>query len=284
MGIADVAELSLKGGDPVAALAQLQEQVRARPSDPKLRIFLFQLLCVLGQWERALNQLDVASNLDPEALAMAQTYREAVHCEAVRDDVFNGKKSPLIFGQPEQWLALLIESLLLAGQGEHERSIQLRSRAFEEAPATAGDIDGRPFAWISDADSRLGPVLEAVINGRYYWVPFSRLNKIELEPPEDLRDMVWIPGRLQFENGGESVALIPTRYPGSAGTADGLIALARKTVWEEIAPDSHRGLGQRVLVTDVDEVPLLEARTITLAASVEEPTGIADSESIICCR
>ncbi len=276
MGLADVAELSLKGGDPVAALAQLQEQVRARPADPKLRVFLFQLLCVLGQWERALNQLDVASNLDPEALAMAQTYRDAVQCEAVRDGVFGGKKSPLIFGQPEQWLALLIESLLLEGQGEHKRSIQLRAQAFDEAPATAGDIDGRPFAWISDADSRLGPVLEAVINGRYYWVPFSRLSRIELEPPEDLRDMVWIPARLQFENGGESVALIPTRYPGSAAATDGLIALARKTVWEEITPDSHRGLGQRILATDADEVPLLEARTITLTGSVEETTEIAD--------
>ena len=122
MSLADVAEQSLKGGDPVAALAQLQEQVRAKPADPKLRIFLFQLLCVLGQWERALNQLNVASNLDPEALAMAQTYGDAVQCEAVRDDVFDGKKSPMIFGQPEQWLALLIESLLLAGRGEHERS------------------------------------------------------------------------------------------------------------------------------------------------------------------
>ena len=276
MGLADVAELSLKGGDPVAALAQLQDQVRARPADPKLRVFLFQLLCVLGQWERALNQLDVASNLDPETLAMAQTYRDAVQCEAVRDGVFGGKKSPLIFGQPEQWLALLIESLLLEGQGEHKRSIQLRAQAFDEAPATAGDIDGRPFAWISDADSRLGPVLEAVINGRYYWVPFSRLSRIELEPPEDLRDMVWIPARLQFENGGESVALIPTRYPGSAAATDGLIALARKTIWEEIASDSHRGLGQRVLVTDTDEVPLLEVRTITLTGSVEETTEIAD--------
>ena len=275
MGLADVAELSLKGGDPVAALAQLQDQVRARPADPKLRVFLFQLLCVLGQWERALNQLDVASNLDPETLAMAQTYRDAVQCEAVRDGVFGGKKSPLIFGQPEQWLALLIESLLLEGQGEHKRSIQLRAQAFDEAPATAGDIDGRPFAWISDADSRLGPVLEAVINGRYYWVPFSRLSRIELEPPEDLRDMVWIPARLQFENGGESVALIPTRYPGSAAATDGLIALARKTVWEEITSDSHRGLGQRILVTDADEVPLLEARTITLTGSVEETTEIA---------
>ena len=230
MILADAAEQSLKGGDPVAALAQLQEQVRAKPADPKLRIFLFQLLCVLGQWERALNQLDVASGLDPAALAMAQTYGDAVRCEAVRDDVFEGKKSPMIFGQPEQWLALLIESLLLANRGEPERSQQLRSQAFEEAPASNGDIDGRPFSWISDADSRLGPVLEAVINGRYYWVPFSRLSKVQIEPPEDLRDMVWMPAHLQFENGGESVALIPTRYPGSERAGDGLIALARKTV------------------------------------------------------
>ena len=277
MSLADVAEQSLRGGDPVAALAQLQEQVRAKPADPKLRVFLFQLLCVLGQWERALNQLSVASNLDPEALPMAQTYGDAVRCEAVRDDVFEGKKSPMIFGQPDQWLALLIESLLLGGRGEHERSLQLRSRAFDEAPPSTGDIDGRPFAWISDADSRLGPVLEAVINGRYYWVPFSRLSKIELEPPEDLRDMVWIPAHLQFENGGESVALIPTRYPGSAASADGLIVLARKTIWEEIAPDTHRGLGQRVLTTDTDDTPLLEVRTISLTGSVEETVDLPEN-------
>jgi type VI secretion system protein ImpE len=254
----------------------LQEQVRAKPADPKLRIFLFQLLCVVGQWERALNQLTVASSLDPAALAMAQTYGDAVRCEAIRDDVFGGKKSPMIFGQPEQWLALLIESLLLAGQGEHDRSQQLRAKAFEEAPATQGDIDGRPFAWISDADSRLGPVLEAVINGQYYWVPFSRLTKIQLEPPEDLRDMVWMPAHLQFENGGESVALIPTRYPGSASAGDGLIALARKTVWEELAPDTHRGLGQRIIATDIDDIPLMEVRTISLTGSAEETPELAE--------
>ena len=275
MSLADVAEQSLKGGDPVAALAQLQEQVRAKPADPKLRIFLFQLLCVLGQWERALNQLNVASGLDPGALAMAQTYGDAVRCEAVRDEVFDGKKSPMIFGQPDQWLALLIESLLLAGRSEHERSQQLRSRAFDEAPASQGEIDGRPFSWISDADSRLGPVLEAVINGRYYWVPFSRLIGIQIEPPEDLRDMVWMPAHLQFENGGESVALVPTRYPGSEKSEDGLIALARKTVWEETAPDTHHGLGQRIIATDIDDVPLMEVRTISLSGSIEETTDLA---------
>jgi type VI secretion system protein ImpE len=280
MSLADVAEQRLKGGDPVAALAGLQEQVRARPADPKLRIFLFQLLCVLGQWERALNQLDVAAGLDPEAMAMAKTYGDAVRCEAVRGDVFEGKKSPMIFGQPEQWLALLIESRVGAARRGPQRYHQLRARAFDEAPPSQGDIDGRPFSWIADADSRLGPVLEAVINGRYYWIPFSRLIKIEIEPPEDLRDMVWMPAHLQFENGGESVALIPTRYSGSEKADDGLIALARKTVWDEMAPDAHRGLGQRIIATDAEDVPLMEIRTISITGTPDQTTdsgGTADA-------
>jgi len=276
MSIADAAERSVKAGDPAAALAQLQEQVRAKPADPKLRVFLFQLLCVVGQWERALNQLKVASSLDPAALAMEQTYGEAVRCEAIRDEVFKGNKSPLIFGEPDQWLALLIESLLQAGRGELERSHDLRSRAFDEAPASPGNVDGRSFEWIADADSRLGPVLEAVINGRYYWVPFARLNRIQIEPPEDLRDMVWMPAHLDFENGGESVALIPTRYPGSEHASDGLIALARKTVWDEVAPNIHQGLGQRILTTDIDDVPLMEVRTISLNGGAEDTSALPD--------
>ncbi len=138
MSLADVAEQSLKGGDPVAALAQLQEQVRAKPADPKLRIFLFQLLCVLGQWERALNQLNVASGLDPEALAMAQTYGDAVRCEAVRGDVFEGKKSPMIFGQPEQWLALLIESLLRRGPRRARAIAAAASQGLRRSAGVAG--------------------------------------------------------------------------------------------------------------------------------------------------
>ena len=115
MSLADAAEQSLKSGDPAAALAHLQEQVRAKPADAKLRVFLFQLLCVLGQWERALNQLNVAADLDPGALAMAQMYGEAVRCEACAPRCSPATKSPMIFGEPEQWLALLIESLLRRG-------------------------------------------------------------------------------------------------------------------------------------------------------------------------
>jgi type VI secretion system protein ImpE len=274
MSVAEAAERSLKSGDPAAALAQLQEQVRARPGDAKLRVFLFQLLCVLGQWERALNQLKVASELDPAAIAMEQTYGDAVRCEAIRADVFAGTRVPLIFGEPDQWLAVLIESLLVAGRGEIERSEELRGRAFEDAPASPGRINEQPFEWIADADSRLGPVLEAVINGRYYWVPFSRLARVDIQPPEDLRDIVWMPAHVEFSNGGEAVALIPTRYPGSEASSDGAVVLARKTVWEEVRPDVHRGLGQRILATDAADVPIMEARTILIGAGT-----VADADA-----
>ena len=65
----------LKAGDPDGALAALQAQVRLKPQDVKLRIFLFQLLAVLGSWERALTQLNVSAELDAKALAMAQMMR-----------------------------------------------------------------------------------------------------------------------------------------------------------------------------------------------------------------
>ena len=263
------AEDELRNGDPAAALQRLQEQVRARPEDAKLRVFLFQLLCVLGQWERALNQLEVASTLDPAALAMAQMYGAAVRCETIRREVFEGRRSPMIFGEPDQWLALLIESLLTAGQGDRAGAERLRLEAFEDAPMSAGTLNGESFDWIADADSRLGPVLEAIVNGRYYWVPFSRLATLTIEAPEDLRDFVWMPAQMEFQNGGQVVGLIPARYPESESSKDGLIVLGRKTIWEEFAPDAHRGLGQRLLATDAGEVPLLEVRSLTVQSTAE---------------
>lgn len=262
------AEQAVRDGDLTTALDRLQEQVRKDPSKSELRVFLFQLLSVMGQWERALNQLNVAAELDAGALAMAQMYREAIQCERLRAEVFAGRKSPVIFGEPDQWLALLIESLLVTGTERAGEAKDLRARAFEEAEATAGTIDGAPFVWIADADMRLGPVCEAVINGRYYWLPFQRLARIEIEAPTDLRDVVWLPAHFQFTNGGESVGVIPTRYPGSESAEDPQLRLARKTVWHEESPDMFTGLGQRILATDAGEHPLMDVRSILIGEAV----------------
>ncbi|MHC4229658.1 MAG: tetratricopeptide repeat protein [Planctomycetota bacterium] len=58
------AEELLRSGQLHEALAALESEVRADPANAKLRVFLFQLLCVLGDWERALTQLNTAAELD----------------------------------------------------------------------------------------------------------------------------------------------------------------------------------------------------------------------------
>jgi type VI secretion system protein ImpE len=254
----------LKGGDPAAALAALKDRVRAEPADPKHRIFLFQLLCVEGDWAKALAQLNVAAEMEPAALAMAQTYREAIRCEALRREVFAGARTPLVLGEPPAWLGLLLEALRLAARGEAGASQDLRGRAFDAAEPVAGTIDGTPFAWIADADPRIGPVVEAVVNGKYYWVPFGNIRRIDLDAPEDLRDVVWMPAHFEWVNGGDVVGLIPTRYPGSESSEDGAVRLARRTDWRNLGSGLFTGTGQRVLATDGDEYPLMNVRRILL--------------------
>ena len=266
------AEDALHQGDLDESLRQLQELVRREPANAKYRIFLFQLLAVMGYWGRALNQLEVAGALDAGALAMVQTYREALHCEVLRAEIFAGQRSPLVFGQPEEWLALLIEAQRLAARGGEgtAQARSLRERALASAPATPGRIDETPFDWIMDGDGRLGPVLEAIVNGRYYWVPFKHLRAIAIDKPEDLRDLVWLPAHFTWANGGESVGLIPTRYPDSALAMDPELRLSKRTEWIEQPDGTFTGAGQRMFFTDRGEYPLMDVRAILLETVGDE--------------
>lgn len=258
------AEELLRAGQLQEALVALEGQVRTEPANAKLRVFLFQLLAVMGDWERALSQLNVAAELDAINLLMAQVCRAALNCEALRAEVFDGKRSPLIFGEPDEWIGWLLQANQMVAQGKYQGAQKLRERAFEAAPAIAGSINNEKFKWIADADSRLGPVLEAIIDGKYYWVPFTAVKGLRIEPPSDLRDVVWCPAQFMWTNGGESAGFIPTRYPGSESSEDSAIELSRKTEWAEHPGDTYLGLGQRVFVTDIDEFPLMQVRQVDL--------------------
>lgn len=257
------AQEHLKAGDPAAALAALQEVVRKDPSNAKHRIFLFQLLCVLGDWKRAVTQLKLSADMDKAATTMAQAYREAIICEVYRDKVFKGEKDPLIFGEPDEWLALLIQSQKALAAGQAEKAAEIRARAFEAAPTSSGVLNGTRFEWIADSDMRLGPVLEVIVNGRYFWMPFSKIDTLELEAPADLRDAVWMAGTLTPKDGGALAVLVPTRYPGAA-EAGGLIALARETNWIDCGADTFVGQGQRVLTTDQEDVAVMDLRLLKI--------------------
>jgi type VI secretion system protein ImpE len=168
-----------------------------------------------------------------------------------------------MLGEPAEWMGWLVQANQLAGAGKLAQGAEVRDKALDAAPTTGGSIDGKAFAWISDADQRLGPMLEAIIEGKYYWVPFTRIRQIDIEPPKDLRDVVWLPARLTWTTGADQVALLPVRYPGSERSADAAIQLARKTDWSERDGWAF-GQGQRLFATDVDDFPILQVRRITL--------------------
>ena len=269
--------LSLRNADLASTLKSLQCEVRDNPSEPKHRIFLFQLLCILGQWERALGQLNVLRDLNAESLSLVQTYQETLNCEALRADVFAGKRSPLLFGEPESWMALMLESLKLFGQGKESEAATMRDNALQDAPTASGTVslfpekkstdeaatvESFPFEWMADADSRIGPFLETIINGRYFWIPFHRIRSMVLEKVSDLRDLVWLPARFEWANGGETVGFIPTRYVDSQTHSDDHVRLGWKTLWNQIGEGTFVGLGQRLLATDTNEYALTKIQKI----------------------
>ena len=254
----------LSAGDLSATLEALQEKVRAEPGDAKLRIFLFQLLCVLGDWKRAITQLKLCAELDPAAISMAQTYREAIICEVFREKVFAGEKDPLIFGEPAEWVALMIEANRALGAGQVTRAAELRAKAFEQVPDAPGTLNGTPFEWVADADMRLGTLLEIIINGKYYWMPFASIAKLTMEEPEDLRDAVWTACQLTLRNEGEFVALIPTRYPGTTASGDHGAMLARATKWSDVGDETFLGMGQRLLTIGDEDIALMDLRALIM--------------------
>lgn len=258
------AEELVRAGRLTESLPALQAEIRQHPGDARRRIFLFQLNCLLGQWDKALNQLQVVASLNAETMLMAQIFRPVIACELLRREVFAGKRSPLIFGEPEEWVGLFVQALGLVARGEYAPAAGLRERACEAAPGTTGKLDGTEFQWIADADSRLGPILEVILEGKYYWAPFQRIRSLEFQKPSDLRDLVWAPARLTWSNGGAVSVHVPVRYPGTEHAADDALRLSRKTVWEEQPEGWYLGTGQRLFCTDLDEHPLLECQIIEL--------------------
>jgi len=269
---AKTAEEKIRAGDVAGALDALKDAIRNDPADASKRVFLFQLMCVLGQWDKAVTQLNVASDLDPETGVMAQVAHAAIGAEVFRAAVYAGRRTPHILGEPAEWIGLMVQAIGLTGQGHHDKAAEVRARAFEEAPAVAGrvrvsggeEMTTHEFSWIADADERLGPIVEAVIDGKFYWIPMSHIRQIRMDPPADLRDTVWAAAEFMWINGGETVGLIPTRYPGSESSADPAVLLARKTEFNEVAPEVYQGIGQRMWASDEGEYAVLETRLIEL--------------------
>jgi protein involved in temperature-dependent protein secretion len=124
----------LQAGRLQEALSTLQQAVRKSPADESLRIFLFELLSLLGEWEKALTQLQIVGEIDPNSFLLSQAFESAIQCEVFRGEVFSGSRTPLIFGEPEPWVSWLVQAnhLIATGQAELSRELRERGRCVSE--------------------------------------------------------------------------------------------------------------------------------------------------------
>ena len=270
---------ALKGGHLTEALAAAKDAVRKAPSEARHRSVLFQLYCVQGNWEGARTQLKLVGEFDVEATIWTGVCEKLLACEAARQAVFAGQAAPTLFGEPPEWIGGTVEAFRLGLEGNWAAAALSQSRALEAAPATAATFNGQPVEWVADGDSRLGPLLEAFIDGKYYWIPFEHIREVNLRTRTHMMDTVWAPADFRWLNEGAASGYIPTRYPGSEKSADGQIQLGRKTEWQERAENFFCGLGHRTFVTDAAEFALAETQSIHLKPPAVSAAPTASPEA-----
>lgn len=220
------------------AIQALNAEVRDNPTDAKRRTFLFELLCFSGDFARAEKQLDILGSDGRNAEMGALLYHAALHAERTRHDLFSKKQFPT----PKN----------AAANGQ-----------------LSVKINGKPFLNLKDGDPRIGTNLEVFAAGSYMWIPFSLLTSIEIDPPKRLRDLLWLPARVRtsdkYEDRELGEVLLPVLTPFAGQSSDPAVRLGRATVWEESEDGEEVPVGQKILLADDEEWPILELRNVQIA-------------------
>ncbi|MGB3432628.1 type VI secretion system accessory protein TagJ [Achromobacter sp.] len=235
-------------------------QVRKNPAQVSLRWMLFQLLCLEGEWERALTQLQIWASLDTRHLREAQMLRELLRAESYRAEVMEGRKQPGWLDQPPRWASLLIQAAEAMRAEDPRQTDMLRTQALDLAPDEPGHANPGPtFGWISDSDSRLGPMCELMFSGGYRWIPFSRIASLSFPPVTAALDLVWRPCSVTLRD-LTVLNTYPTGTPGvgyrvkyvRASGREGLEPRLRVVAVSFVRCDGRQAVGQQVLQGRID--------------------------------
>ncbi|VVU54044.1 type VI secretion system accessory protein TagJ [Burkholderia anthina] len=238
--------------------ANIVSNVKRRPSDVRLRWLLFELLCVDGEWDRALRQLQTWTMLESEGTSRAQMYRELIRCENLRTAVFDGRRTPNGIDPLPPWVDTLTRANAKLVDGDIATADVLRGAALGDAPATRGHCPQvGDFAWLTDSDTRVGPICELVVAGGYRWIPFDEMQTLTLGPITSLTDLVWRSAVISLRNATVLRGFLPVRYPGSENGPASL-KLARETTWKDIGITAVIALGQKTWSSDKGDIGLLD--------------------------
>jgi type VI secretion system protein ImpE len=132
-------------------------------------------------------------------------------------------------------------------------------------------LNGKPFHSLQDADPRIGSRLEIFGAGDYMWIPMRDVASLEMEPPKRLRDLLWAPIRLRtgpdFKNKDLGQVLMPVIAPLSWLHADDAVKLGRVSEWCSDEAGEDAPFGQKMLLVDGEELPILEIRKLEILAA-----------------
>ena len=247
----------VEAGRLAEAVAQLTQEVRARPGDASLRVALFELLSLQGDFERALKHLEVVGAQGVEEDLAVQQYRHLLAGEKARAAVFAGQARPQL-GEPQPSYT---EHYLRGLASGDPADFQLGDN---ERPVLSGTLNGVEFEDFRDADDRIGPFLELFLADEYHWIPWEMVRSVTIEQPSKLRHYIWTPISVLLQSGPRLGGFTPTLYPGSAQAPSDALKLGRATEWDE-SRGYAAGLGQRVFFAGDAQPAMLEIRELEFA-------------------
>jgi type VI secretion system protein ImpE len=249
-------------GNLKGAIEEVTREVKSSPTDMRKRIFLFELLCFTGEFDRAERQLDVIGQQSVNAEIGVLVYRNNLKAERDRRSLFSDGAQPHYLNEPPAYVDLCHEAINCLREGNVEKARQLLDQAEEDRPTLSGKVNGQPFLDFRDYNDLVGPVLEVIVQDHYTWLPFEQIRRIEITAPKQLRDLMWAPARIEAADGTIGEVYIPALYSGSSEHADDLVKLGRMTDWKNISENLFSGYGLRLFLVDGEDIAMFEARNI----------------------
>lgn len=239
-----------------AALAE----VKANPGDTARRVFLAELLCFTGEFERADRQLDVIGDQDPGAALGLALFRQLIRAAQARSEYFSAGRVPEFLSPPEAHLQTLLEAGIALREGREDAAARLAAEAEAARPPCPGRLDDTEFDDFRDVDDMVAPVFEVLTStGKYYWVPAERVIDAEFHPPQRSRDLLWRRVTMTVNDGPEGDVYLPVVYATPGGVEDAA-RLGRVTEWIGGDGSPARGVGQKCWLAGETAVPILQAR------------------------
>lgn len=248
----------MQAGKFAEARKQLIAAVKAAPGDLASRTLLFQVLCYLGEWEKADRHLEAIVTQDTSRGAAMLGYRNMIRAEIERVEVFDNKKNASFISEPPDYLQLFLQLRLALGGNKAEEVGELLSQLESQIPKISGTVSDTPFVGLCDTDTSLFPFLEVITHERYLWVPFESIRELEVSKPESFLDLLWIAARITTWEGLTMNCFLPVLYPGSYLEEDEQVNLGRITDWKPLAGSYARGVGQHVYEVGGQDMAILE--------------------------